>query len=83
MNGEGNVVERNPVMIWPIVGAFVGSVLSRFLPSLGTELIDSTVQLVVTLGPILVGLWYTRTRVTPVKYPRTPEGQPAQLVPKQ
>ena len=73
-------MNQEPVAIWPIVGVLVGAILTQFLPTLGTELIDAIVQFVVLVLPVALAAWYARSKVTPTSNPKDAQGR--KLVPE-
>lgn len=71
-------MQNEPVAIFGTLGALVGAVLSgvlyTYMPDMGGPLIDAIVALVVFIVPLLVGLWYARSKVTPLANPKTSSG---------
>ena len=63
-------MSNEPVMIWGTLGTLIGALLAaamqQYAPQMGSELTNSIVELVVFLVPILGGLWYARSKVTPM-----------------
>ena len=59
-----------PVIAWGTLGALIGallaSLLNQYAPSMGGDLINAIVELAVFLVPVLGGLWFARSKVTPV-----------------
>ena len=74
-----NVIARNPVAVWGSIGVLVGLILNFAVPDLNDEAVNAIVQAVLVAGPAVVGLWYSRSKVTPTVDPRTDEGE--KLVP--
>ena len=63
-------MSNEPVAVWGTLGALLGallaSLLNQYAPTMGSELISALVELTVFLVPVLGGLWYARSKVTPV-----------------
>ena len=72
-------MKNEPVMLWGTLGTLIGALLlaamQQYAPTMGTELMNSIVELVVFLVPILGGLWYARGKVTPTANPKDSTGR--------
>ena len=77
-------MSNEPVMVWGTLGTLVGALLmammQQFMPDIGNELMTAIVELVVFLVPILGGLWYARSKVTPVSNPKNEFGERLEAV---
>lgn len=58
-------MSNEPVMIWGSVGALIGSLLAWLVPDMPNEVAQNIVTVVAMVGPILAGLVYARSKVTP------------------
>lgn len=75
-------VEDNPSLVWPTLGALVGALLTQFVPDIEDALLNAVVNAVVIIGPVLVGAVATWRQVTPLRNPKTEDGEPAVILPQ-
>lgn len=74
-NKSVGIIERNPVAVWGSLSIFVGAALREFVPDLGGDFVEATVQFIATFGPSIAALIYMRTKVTPVSNPKNDRGE--------
>ena len=61
-----NKVKDEPVVVWVSVGTIVSALLYQFVPDISNELVNAIVNSIVTLGPIVFGMIYARSKVKPL-----------------
>ena len=59
-------MKNEPIVLWgtlgPIVSAFLLALLNRYMPDMGSELINTTVVFVVAVLPIVFAIYMARSK---------------------